>query len=121
MYSLSSRDFFFSSFSKESGTSVNNAVVDLAKNFSFLRWGSRLKVLTIVTGINRLSINQIVIFRFDSFFVKSSDEKTQAYVDLEGPKYVLLKEGEYIEVRIKSETPPKSITAKIAVVNPTYL
>ena len=99
---------------------VNNAVVDLAKNFPALRWGSRLKVWTIITGINRLSINQIVIFRFDSFFVKSSDEKTQAYLDLEGPKYVLLKEGEYIEIRIKSETPPKSITAKIAVVNATY-
>ena len=68
-----------------------------------------------------MSINQIVIFCFDSFFVKSSDEKTQAYLDLEGPKYILLKEGEYIEIRIKSETPPKSITAKIAVVNPTYL
>ena len=53
--------------------------------------------------------------------MKSSDEKTQAYLDLEGPKYILLKEGEYIEIRIKSETPPKSITAKIAVVNPTYL
>ena len=53
--------------------------------------------------------------------MKSSDEKTQAYLDLEGPKYVLLKEGEYIEIRIKSETPPKFITAKIAVVNPTYL
>ena len=93
----------------------------MQKTFPALRWGSRLKVLKIVTGINRLSINQIVIFCFDSFFVKSSDKKTQAYLDLEGPKYVLLKEGEYIEIRIKSETPPKSITAKIAVVNPTYL
>ena len=93
----------------------------MQKTFPALRWGSRLKVLKIVTGINRLSINQIVIFCFDSFFVKSSDEKTQAYLDWEGPKYVLLKEGEYIEIRIKSETPPKSITAKIAVVNLTYL
>ena len=93
----------------------------MQKTFPALRWGSRLKVLKIVTGINRLSINQIVIFCLDSSFVKSSDEKTQAYLDLEGPKYVLLKEGEYIEIRIKSETPPKSITAKIAVVNLTYL
>ena len=93
----------------------------MQKTFPALRWGSILKVLKIVTGINRLSINQIVIYCFDSFFVKSSDEKTQAYLDLEGPKYVFLKEGEYIEIRIKSETPLKSITAKIAVVNLTYL
>ena len=64
--------------------------------------------------------NQVVIFCFDGFFVKSRDDKTQAYVDLEGPKYVLLKEGEYIEIRIKCETTPKFITAKIAVVNPIY-
>ena len=68
-----------------------------------------------------MSINQIVIYCFDSFFVKSSDEKTQAYLDLEGAKYVLLKEGEYIEIRIQLETAPKSITRKIAVVNPMYL
>ena len=84
----------------------------MQKTFPALRWGSILKVLKIVTGINRLSINQIVIFCFDSFFVKSSDKKIQAYLDLEGPKYVLLKEGEYVEIRIKSETPPKSITVK---------
>ena len=77
--------------------------------------------MKIFAGINRLSINQIVIFCFDSFFVKSNDEKTQACLDLEGPKYILLKEGEYIEIIIKSETPPKSITAKITVVNPLYL
>ena len=65
-------------------------------------------------------INQVVIFCFDSFFVKSRDDKTQAYLDLEGSKYVLLKEGEYIEIRIKCKTAPKSITAKIAVVNPIY-
>ena len=100
---------------------VNNDAVDLAKTFPNLRWGSRLKIMKIFAGINRLSINQIVIFCFDSFFVKSSDDKTQAYLDLEGPKYILLKEGEHIEIIIKSETPPKSITAKIAVVNPMYL
>ena len=79
--------------------------------------------MKIFAGITGLSINQNVIFCFDSFFlfVKSSDENMQVYLDLEGPKYVLLKEGEYIEIIIKSETPPKSITAKIAVVNPLYL
>ena len=66
-------------------------------------------------------INQVFIFCFDSFFVISRDEKTQAYLDLQGHKYVLLKEGHYIEIKIKCETPPKSITAKIAVVEPMYL
>ena len=76
MYPPSSRDFFFSSFSKEGlfPYIVNNAIVDLAKNFPAIRWGSRLEVLKIVTGNNRLSINQIVIFCFDSFFVQSSDD-----------------------------------------------
>lgn len=53
--------------------------------------------------------------------MKSTDEKTHAYLDLHGRKYVLLKEGHYIEIKIKCETPLKSITAKIAVVEPMYL
>ena len=74
-------------------------------------------MLKIVTRINK-----VVIFCFDSFFVKSQNDKTHAYLDLEGPKqYQVLKEGEYIEITINCETPPKSITAKIAVVNPMYL
>ena len=77
--------------------------------------GSSLKVVNIDTRIN-----QVVIFWFDSSFVKSIDEKTHAYFDLQCHKCVLLEEGHYIEIKIKCETPSKSITAKIAVVKPKY-
>ena len=61
----------------------------------------------------------IPFFLVNSFLIETHDGKVEAFQEVL-PNFILLKEGEYVEVDTKCGTPPLSITARIQITEPVY-